>query len=396
MSTKISVSTAIIIGMNAMIGAGIFSITSSLASQVGPAGILTYLFAFVAVWFMAKSMARTAFLFPQEGSFYNYAKQVGGHKFGLLAAGSYLIGLLIAMGLLARFSGIYLHEMFPSYTASTLGLITLGALVVLNVLGVKLSELGQYVLIVCTVFPLIATTIMCLTKMDLTNLTPFMPLGPSSILTGTKIAIFGLFGFECTASLFNIVKNPEENVPKALTYSLLLVGIIYLFFIGSIILSIPLAAFNANPSITIPAALQTLFPESPTLILLINISILSAIIGTIHSMIWSSSEFMISFFKFLNVPTITNSIKSKKLTQRHTVLMCGAIIFTFYVSITDLSVFFPLTNLGLIFAYITSLLPLLFIKSEWKSGQNISTILGLITACTILCISLSAVVEYFS
>ena len=51
-SNKIGVATAVIIGMNAMIGAGIFSIASLLSSKVGPAGILTYLFAFAAVWFI--------------------------------------------------------------------------------------------------------------------------------------------------------------------------------------------------------------------------------------------------------------------------------------------------------------------------------------------------------
>jgi len=396
MEGKISVSTAIIIGMNAMIGAGIFSITSSLASQVGPAGIITYLLAFGAVWFMAKSMARVAFLFPQEGSFYIYAKQVGGHGLGLLSAASYLVGLLIAMALLSRFAGVYLHEVFPSISTLNLGLITLAALVVLNILGVKFSELGQYILIVCTVFPLLATTVMCFTKMNFANLFPFMPLGITSVFAGTKIAIFGLFGFECTASLFNIVENPEKNVPKALTYSLLLVGIIYFLFIGSIILSIPLEVFSNNPSITIPGALQTIFPNNTMLILLINFSILSAIIGTIHSMIWSASELMISFFKFLHIPMITKKIVDQSLTQKHAVLICGLIISAFYLSITDMNMFFPLTDIGLIFAYITSFLPLLFIKSEWKSGQNVSTILGLITACFILYISINAVVGYFN
>ena len=395
MATKISVSTAIIIGMNAMIGAGIFSITSLLASSVGPAGIFTYLFAFVAVWFMAKSMARTAFLFSEEGSFYIYAKQVGGHYFGLIAAGFYLFGMLTAMGLLCRYAGFSLHEIFPGQTASNLGLMLLGALVLLNVLGMKLSELGQYILIACTVFPLIATTIMCFTKMDFSNLTPFMPFGFLSIIKGTKIAIFGLFGFECTASLFNIVKNPEKNVPKALTSSLLIVGTIYLLFIGSIILSIPLSIFNGNESITIPQALATIFPNSPTLLLAINISILSAITGTIHSLIWSASELMLSFGKYIRVPSLQKALKNKTITQKHTVLFCGIVILIACLSITNMEVFFCLTDVGLIFAYITALLPLLFIKSEWQSGQNISTILGLITACTVFMIALTTLFGHF-
>lgn len=390
---KISVATAVIIGMNAMIGAGIFSIASLLSSKVGPAGILTYLFAFMAVWFMAKSLARVAYLYPQEGSFYNYAKQWGGHNLGLLSAGAYLIGLLIAMGLLCKVAGLYLHEIFPSISAFTLGLLMLSILVLGNVMGVVLSQAGQYILIVCTVFPLVTTTLMCLSKMDFANLTPFMPYGPLNILEATKTAIFGLFGFECTASLFNIVKNPEKNVPKALTYSLLLVGFIYLLFISSIILSIPLNIFIENPNITIPEALRTIFPNNTFILQCVRFSILSAIIGTVHSMIWSSSELMLSYFRFLSTPIIKTALSRNIITQKTTVLIAGIAILSSYIFIQNADVFFSLTAVTIIFALITSMIPLLNIPSEWKSGQNITTILGIITALVIFSVAIDSLAK---
>ena len=392
-SQKIGVTTAVIIGMNAMIGAGIFSIASLLSSKVGPAGILTYLFAFAAVWFMAKSIARVAFLYPQEGSFYNYAKQWGGHYLGLLSAGAYLIGLLVAMGLLCKQAGLYLHEVFPSCSAHSLGLILLGLLVLGNIMGLVLSEIGQYILIVCTVFPLITTTLMCLSKMSFANLTPFMPYGPVNIITATKTAIFGLFGFECTASLFNIVEKPEKNVPKALTYSLIAVGFIYLLFISSIILSIPLSIFTQNPDITIPEALRTIFPHSNFILSCVRLSILSAIIGTVHSMIWSSSELMVSYLRFLQVPAIKKALSRNIINQKVTVLIAGTAILLSYLFITHADIFFSLTAVTIIFALITSMIPLLKLKKEWKSGQNITTILGLLTALVIFAVAIESLIE---
>ena len=41
----------------------------------------------------------------------------------------------------------------------------------------------------------------------------------------------------------------------------------------------------------------------------------------------------------------------------------------------------------------TSMIALLFQPAEWKSGQNIKTILGLITACIIFGISIQKLVE---
>src|SRR3990167_1368202 len=140
-SRKIGLGTATIVGMNAMIGAGIFGITSLLASKVGAAGNLTYLFAFFAVWFIAQSVARAAYLWPQEGSFYTYARQWGGHYMGLLAAGTYFMGFIFAMTLLCKIIGEYLHNIFPALSSENLGLITLATLVLLNMMGVVLSQI---------------------------------------------------------------------------------------------------------------------------------------------------------------------------------------------------------------------------------------------------------------
>ena len=281
---KIGLTTAIIVGMNAMIGSGIFSVPASLALSAGATGLITYLFVIIAVWFIGLSLARLAQLYPQEGSFYVYAKQWGGHAMGLASSGAYLIGLLIAMGLLSQIAGIFLQHYFPTYDAYMLGLIALISLILLNIAGVIFSQAGQYVLICCTVFPLIATTLMCLTKMQLSRLVPTENISIANILKATKAVIFGFFGFECTTSLFSIIKNPEKNLPRAVIYSIGLVGVIYFFFTASIIASTPLSCFT-DPKMPISLVLEKIFPKAFWLIEGIHFSILSAILGTIHSMI---------------------------------------------------------------------------------------------------------------
>jgi len=193
--TKIGVATATIIGMNAMIGSAIFIAPAAMAANVGPAGILAYLFVVVSVWFMALSIARLAALFPEEGSFYAYAKQWGGHTVGMIAGCLYLVGLLIAMGLLAQMVGVYLVRFFPAWSSQTLGLTTLGILVLLNMFGVVLSQLGQHILIATTLFPLLVTTIMCLSKANFANLIPFAPYGFTNVFKATRMVIFGFFWF---------------------------------------------------------------------------------------------------------------------------------------------------------------------------------------------------------
>jgi amino acid transporter len=390
-ASKIGVATATIIGMNAMIGSGIFSVPAALAANVGPAGILAFLFVIISVWFIAQSLARVAELYPEEGAFYTYAKQWSGHLGGMFAISAYFIGLLIAMGLLTQQAGMYMHPLFPSYSAHTLGLIALLALVVLNMFGVVLSEVGQHILIVCTVFPLIATTIMCFTKADLNNLIPFAPFGWTNVLKATRVVIFGFFGFECATSLFNIVKEPQKNVPRALTYSITIVGVIYLLFVGSILLSTPLSYFN-DPSIPLSDTLQIVFPGNTWIIKIIHASILSAILGTVHSMIWASSNLLTLVVAKSNSIIGKRLLNSGILNQQTSVLFIGLSIFISYSTLKSLDLFFNLTSIFIVFAFIMSMITLLTLQSEWESKQNIKTILGIITASVMLFFAIEGLV----
>jgi amino acid transporter len=381
--TKIGVATATIIGMNAMIGSGIFAVPATLATNVGPAGILAFIFVIIAVWFMAQSLARVAELYPEEGAFYTYAKQWSGHTGGMIASTAYFVGLLIAMGLLAQVSGIYLKMFFPSYSEHTLGLIALIALVILNTFGVVLSEMGQHILIVCTVFPLIATTIMCLTKADFNNLIPFAPHGFTNVLKATRVIIFGFFGFECATSLFNIVEEPQKNVPRALTYSIAIVSTIYVLFVGSVLLSTPLSYFT-DPRMPVSDALKLVFPNQQWMISIIHASILSAILGTIHSMIWASSNLLTLLIKKSKSAFGKKLVSSGMLDQHFAVLFVGLCIFISYSTLKNLDLFFCLTSVFLVPAFMMSMITLLTLKSEWESGQNIKTMLGIITASVML------------
>lgn len=388
---KIGLSTATIVGMNAMIGAGIFSIPATLAAHVGPAGILALVFVIISIWFMGTSIARLAYLFPQEGSFYTYAKQWSGHLGGMLAVSSYLIGLLIAMGLLCKLAGIYLHTFIPFIDPYTLGIIILVALILINMFGVRMSQAGQHVLIVCTVFPLLATTIMCLSKASLENILPFAPYGFTNVMKATRIVIFSFFGFECATSLFNIVENPAKNVPRALAYSILLVGIIYTLFIGSIIVSTPAEYFTSS-SMRISEVLIKLFPHHQWIITLIDFSILSAIVGTIHSMIWSSSNLFTDIISKMHSATTKKLISNGYISNQNMVLFIGFPILLSYILLENIDLFFYLTALFIVFAFVMSMITLLTLKEEWKNQQNIQTIFGVITATAIFVFAFEGII----
>ena len=378
-SQKIGLLTATIVGMNAMIGAGIFTTPSALAA--GPASILTFSFVAFAVWCMAQSIARVAQLFPQEGSFYAYVRPWGGHTMGLFAASCYLFGMTIAMGLLTHSAGEHLVRYLPSSSPQFLGGSCLIALTFLNLFGVSLSSISQRILIVLTLFPLLATTVLCFTKASLSNLVPFAPHGIKSIFEQTRTVAFSFFGFEAIASLFTIIRDPQKNLPRAISYSLLTVAGLYLLFVSSLNLAIPQHFFSQYPG-PVANALVHVFPGKDWVIECIHISSLFAILGTLHSMIWASGALTLSFFKKVRACSTQQLLVCGALNKQTTTIFIGGCIFSsFYLLSNTLS--FSLTALFLLTSYMLAMITLLTIPSEWKSGRNAITVTGMATALLI-------------
>lgn len=390
--SKISVTTATIVGMNAMIGSGIFTAPATMASYVGPAGIIAYIAVVISVIFMALSLARLAELFPQEGSFFTYTAQWAGKTGGFIASALYLIGLTVAMGLLTKVAAYYIAAFIPHVSITLLGCIVLSLLILLNMCGVVFSEIGQHILIMCTIFPIIAITILCLLHADVHNLTPFAPYGFSNVIKATRVIIFGFFGFECATSLFAIVEHPAKNVPKALIYSILIVGTLYTLFIASLILATPITVFT-SPTTPLSTILATIFPEKNWLITSIHVAILAAITGTIHSMIWGSSTLLVSLAQKINTSTAHYVQHHNTQAQRIAVACIGIAICIPFFFLSNMCVFFNITAMTIIAAIILSLITLLTIKKEWQNGRNIITVCGIVTALTIGYFALEGFIE---
>ena len=76
---KISFLAAVVIGVNAMIGAGVLAIPTVLSAKVGPAGILSTIFSVIFVLCIGLSLGRVADIFPGKGWNYLYTSKWAGH-----------------------------------------------------------------------------------------------------------------------------------------------------------------------------------------------------------------------------------------------------------------------------------------------------------------------------
>jgi APA family basic amino acid/polyamine antiporter len=375
---KMGLSTATLIGINSMIGAGIFTAPALLAQTVGPAALATYLFVIFAVTCMGWSFARLAQRFPEEGSFYLYTKQWAGHNVGMIAAWMYVFGILTAMGLLMERAGTYLQDYFPAYTVTTLGVSALAVLVGLNLISARIAQASQYIAICCTAFPLLAITILCLWNGNWANLTPVAPYGWMPALLASKEVIFGFFGFEGIPGIFPLVENPTKNVPRALMIAILSVSAIYFLFIFSIFLAIPSSMFT-EPGMPLSHPLRELFPNLPWLVTLVHASMTISFMSVLNAVIYYVATLVRSLFKKMKTSVVKQAVTKQWINEKSSLLFVGAIILSSNLALKTLSQFFAAVSVCILFSFLSSFITLMTIKSE----RTVASIVAVATSSII-------------
>jgi hypothetical protein len=148
--------------------------------------------------------------------------------------------------------------------------------------------------------------------------------------------------------------------------------------------------------IPLPVVMQNVFPHHDWLIKIIHISTLSAILGTIHAVIWSCSHFLISVVKKLKGPIAKKALSSGFLNARTSVILVGLPVFISFLTFKNIDLFFDLAAIFIVFAYVTAMIPLLKIKEEWKNKQNIKTLIGIATASFMIIVAVSDIIKIFS
>jgi len=384
-SSKMGLLMAAIVGMNAMIGASIFMIPAQLQRLVGPAAILSYVFVIAAIWCIAYSLAAVATYHPQEGSFFAYARLWAGKTGGLIAAGFYCAGLVVALGLLTRVTGTYLHTQFTQVSPAVLSTIMLVGLTLTLLAGKRIARWGQIILLFFTIAPLLIISFLCLSKASLTNLKPFMPFGWNAVFKATKIVIFGFFGFEAITAIYPQVNNPETTVPRAITIAIALVSLLYLFFVVSVLLALPQPLFVGDTNL--PDVLYKTFSEYPWLITVVVWGIIITIMGTIHSMIWSVAMLLKSLTEMVNLPF--------KLSMNHAIMVLSFCVWLCSIAFANVDLFFNVTALGIITALAMAIMPVALRVIPVSRTSQIIAWLGLLTALVMCGYAVEGIWNYF-
>jgi APA family basic amino acid/polyamine antiporter len=215
---------AVVIGVGAMLGAGVFSAVgpaagaagSWLLAGLGVAGLVAYA--------NASSSAALAARYPESGGAYAYGRRRLGPFWGFLAGWAFLAGKLGSCAAMALTLGSYLA---PG-AARPVALVGLAAVTVANYLGVDKTAAATRVIVVAVLAALaVAVAGMLLGgRADPANLGAAAP-GPQGILQAAGLLFFAFAGYARVATLGEEVADPARTIPRAVSLALGIVLVVY-------------------------------------------------------------------------------------------------------------------------------------------------------------------------
>ncbi len=352
LSREMSLMDATLIGVGAMIGAGIFVLIGIAAGVAGPALIITFVLNGFVAFFTAMSYAELGSCYHDAGGGYLWVKEGLPKWNGFLAGWMGWFAHAVACSLYAIGFGAYFEHVLqefavhipywgffsPQKLLAALAAILFGYI---NFRGAsEAGKVGNMVTItkIIILFVFIGFGVELILRQGdwRTTFSPFMPYGWSGVFKAMGLTFIAFQGFEVIAQSSEEIKNPKKNIPRAIFYSLIIVIPIYLLVAITAIGTVPSgnmtpwAFLAAKKEIALVDVAQNFFVGGGVMLLIGGlISTLSALNATIYS----SSRVAFAMGRDRNFPSIIGKVHPKNFTPHWGILISLVIIVLMAVSL---------------------------------------------------------------
>jgi basic amino acid/polyamine antiporter, APA family len=225
LARRLGLGDAVVIGLGAMIGAGVFAAIGPAAQTAGAGLLLGLAVAAVVAYCNAASSAQLAAVHPEAGGTYVYGRRQLGPFWGYLAGWGFVVGKIASCAAMALTFGAYA---WPAQQRA----LAIGAVVVLtavNYRGVEKTA-GLTRIIVAVVLGALATVVAAALlggTVDAGNLTPLTGGGVRGVLTAAGLLFFAFAGYARVATLGEEVIAPQHTIPRAIPLALGITLVVY-------------------------------------------------------------------------------------------------------------------------------------------------------------------------
>lgn len=241
------------LGVGAIVGTGIYTLTGIGAGLAGPAVIVSFALAGLVCACAALSYAEMATAMPVAGSAYTYSYAVISEPVAWVVGWSLILEYTVvcaavAVGWSAYAAGI-IHSLAPQIPLALLagpqsgGIFNLPAVLIsllvagLLVLGTRESATVNFLLVVIKLLALAAFVWLALPAFDASHFLPFAPNGfykisPEGLKLGivpaASLIFFAFYGFDTISTTAEETKNPGRDLSIGIIGSMILCTLTYM------------------------------------------------------------------------------------------------------------------------------------------------------------------------
>jgi APA family basic amino acid/polyamine antiporter len=351
----------VFLGIGAIIGAGLFSLTGiAAADHAGPAVVLSFVLAAVGCAFAGLCYAEFASMIPVAGSAYTYSYATMGEFVAWVIGWDLVLEYALGAATVGVSWSSYLNALLGSYgleiphalsnAPSDGGIINLPAIAIIWVLslllirGTKESAFINNFLVIVKLAVVFLFIILGWKFINPEFHTPFIPkntgimgeFGISGIAAGAGLVFFAFIGFDAVSTAAQEAKNPQKGMPYGILGSLVVCTVLYVLFSYVMTGLVPYQTFKGDAS---PAATAFKVTGYDFLQTGMIVAILAGYTSVILVMLLGQSRVFYSMSKDGLLPGFFGDIHKKFRTPWKT-----NIFFMFFVSI--FAGFVPIKSLG--------------------------------------------------
>lgn len=249
---KLGLLSICLLGINAIVGSGIFLLPGKIAKEAGMWSIGVLLFDAFLVLLIALCFAEAGGLFKKNGGPYVYAKEAFGEFVGFEVGFMKWAIMLIAWAAMAVAFYTALSTEFPILKTpeykNMISVALIAILTIMNLLGVRISKILNNIVTLAKLLPLIFFVLVGVFYVKGSNFSPMEAVPPITFMsfgTAALIAFYAFTGFESIAVAAEDMENAERNVPLAV---ILVIAGVSLFSLLIVIVSIGILGGNLPKS----------------------------------------------------------------------------------------------------------------------------------------------------
>ena len=244
LARRIGFRGALVVGLGAMLGAGVFGAIGPAATAAGSGLLIGLCIAAALAACNATSSARLAARYPRSGGAYVYAGRELHPMAGFVAGSAFLIGKLGSCAAMALVFGLYV---WPEHhrTAAILAVL---ACAVVNHLGITKTVRATAVILAVVAVGLLAVVVGTLGggQASIDTLQQGSDDGVRGILESAGLLFFAFAGYARLSTLGEEVREPERVIPRATALSVVIAFVVYLLVMGSALAAVGADALAAS------------------------------------------------------------------------------------------------------------------------------------------------------